>query len=240
MLCDLIPTSQPNTTESQKKSAIASWAIMVLVALCHKPNAGKEPSNVATTACLFVLSGLARAIQDVIASEEPVDTRYGRLYALSDLTFCLLTAAPFAQRPSASPSEAPIQIAKIMLEKNFAALLSIALADVDLNFPSVQRLLNSILRPLEHLTNAVTKISRASSDQKSGDSTAPPASTIEVESVPPTESLVEDEEMLPTKEEVPDLYQNSALGLYEGELEPGNRDNSPNTSKEEDQFDNDD
>jgi hypothetical protein len=50
MLCDLIPTgplSQPNTTESPKKSVIASWAIMVLVALCHEPNTGKEPSNVA-------------------------------------------------------------------------------------------------------------------------------------------------------------------------------------------------
>ena len=44
MLCDLIPTdplSQPNTTESQKKSAIASWA---------EPTAGKEPSDVVTTA----------------------------------------------------------------------------------------------------------------------------------------------------------------------------------------------
>ncbi|KNZ55488.1 hypothetical protein VP01_2663g5 [Puccinia sorghi] len=224
MLCDLIPTgplSQPNTTESQKKSAIASWAIMVLVALCHEPNAGKEPSDVVTTARSFVLSGLARAIQDAIVSEEPVDTRYGRL-------------------PSTSPSEAPIQIAKIMLEKNFAALLSNALADVDLNFPSVQRLLNSILRPLEHLTKAVTKISRASSERKGGDSTAAPASTIEVESVPPTESSGEDEEMMPTEEDAPDLYRNSALGLYEGELEPGNRDNSPNTSEEEDQFDDDD
>ncbi|POW21744.1 hypothetical protein PSHT_02053, partial [Puccinia striiformis] len=207
MLCDLIPTgplSQPNTTESQKKSAIASWAIMVLVALCHEPNAGKEPSDVVTSARSFVLSGLARAIQDAIVSEEPVDTRY------------------------ASPSEAPIQIAKIMLEKNYAALLSNALADVDLNFPSVQRLLNSILRPLEHLTKAVTKISRASTDRKTGDNTTGPASTIEVESVPPTESSVEDEEMMPTEEDAPDLYRNSALGLYEGELEPGNRDNSPN------------
>ncbi|KAI9601992.1 hypothetical protein KEM48_001282 [Puccinia striiformis f. sp. tritici PST-130] len=243
MLCDLIPTgplSQPNTTESQKKSAIASWAIMVLVALCHEPNAGKEPSDVVTSARSFVLSGLARAIQDAIVSEEPVDTRYGRLYALSDLTFRLLTAAPFAQRPSASPSEAPIQIAKIMLEKNYAALLSNALADVDLNFPSVQRLLNSILRPLEHLTKAVTKISRASTDRKTGDNTTGPASTIEVESVPPTESSVEDEEMMPTEEDAPDLYRNSALGLYEGELEPGNRDNSPSTSEEEDHFDDDD
>ncbi|KAI7946742.1 hypothetical protein MJO29_011269 [Puccinia striiformis f. sp. tritici] len=209
MLCDLIPTgplSQPNTTESQKKLAIASWAIMVLVALCHEPNAGKEPSDVVTSARSFVLSGLARAIQDAIISEEPVDTRYGRLYALSDLTFRLLTATPFAQRPSASPSEAPIQIAKIMLEKNYAALLSNALADVDLNFPSVQRLSNSILRPLEHLTKAVTKISRASTNRKTGNNTTGPASTIEVESVPPTKSSVEDEEMMPTEEDAPDLY----------------------------------
>ncbi|PLW46844.1 hypothetical protein PCANC_06584 [Puccinia coronata f. sp. avenae] len=60
--------------------------------------------------------------------------------------------------PSASPSEAPIQIAKIMLKKNFAALPSNALTDIDLNVPSVQQLLISILRPLEHLTKAVTKI----------------------------------------------------------------------------------
>ncbi|KAA1092675.1 hypothetical protein PGT21_011021 [Puccinia graminis f. sp. tritici] len=99
-----------------------------------------------------------------------------------------------------------------MPKKNYAALLSNALADVDLNFPSVQWLLNSILRPLEHLTKAVTKISRASSDQKSGDSTTGPASTIEVET----------------------------LGLYEGELEPGNQDNLPNTSEEEDHFDDED
>lgn len=243
MLCDLIPTgplSQPNTTESQKKSAIASWAIMVLVALCHEPHAGKEPSEIVTSVRSFVLSGLARAIQDAIVSEEPVDTRYGRLYALSDLSFRLLTAAPFAQRPSASPSEAPIQIAKIMLEKNFAALLSNALADVDLNFPSVQRLLNSILRPLEHLTKAVTKISRASTDRKNGDNATGPASTIEVESVSPTESSDEGDEMTSAEVDAPDLYRNSALGLYEGELEPGNRDNSPHTSEEEDQFDDDD
>ena len=80
MLCDLIPTgplSQPNTTESQKKSAIASWAIMVLVVLCHEPNAGKEPPDVITSVRSFVLGGLVRAIQDLIISEEPVDTRYG-------------------------------------------------------------------------------------------------------------------------------------------------------------------
>jgi hypothetical protein len=66
MLCDLIPMvplSQPNTTKFQKKSTIYSCAIMVLFALCHEPNAGKEPSDVATSAHLFVLSGLQFKMQ---------------------------------------------------------------------------------------------------------------------------------------------------------------------------------
>ncbi|KAH9820843.1 hypothetical protein DFH28DRAFT_1121207 [Melampsora americana] len=241
MLSDLIPTgplSQPNTAESQKKSAIASWAIMVLVALCHEPNAMKEPAGGVTTARAFVINGLGRAFQDAIISDEPVDTRYGRLYALSDLAYRLLTAAPFAQRPSATPSDAPIQIAKIMLEKNFAALLSNALADVDLNFPSVQRLLNSILRPLEHLTKAVTKIGRSTTDRKAVEGSAGATSTVEVESVT-SDSSDGDEEMV-GDDDAPDLYRNSALGLYEGELEPGNRENTPTTSEDGEHFDDED
>ncbi|CAH7665805.1 hypothetical protein PPACK8108_LOCUS92, partial [Phakopsora pachyrhizi] len=40
-------------------------------------------------------------------------------------------------------------------------------------------------------------------------------------------------------EDAPDLYRNSALGLYEGELEPRHRDNTP-SSEGEDQFDDED
>ncbi|KNZ54329.1 hypothetical protein VP01_2975g1 [Puccinia sorghi] len=87
-----------------KKSAITSWVIMVLVALCHDPNTG----NNVTSACAFVLSGCERTIQDTTFSKDSVDTRYSQLYAL----------------PSASPnSKAQIQIAKITLEKNYAAFL---------------------------------------------------------------------------------------------------------------------
>ncbi|KNZ48648.1 hypothetical protein VP01_5514g2 [Puccinia sorghi] len=81
---------------------------------------------------------------------------------LCSILYSVSLPAPFAHRPSTSPT-----------------LLSNALADVNLKFPSVQRLLNLILRPLEHLTKAVTKISQASSKQKGGESTAALASTIE-------------------------------------------------------------
>ncbi|KNZ47708.1 hypothetical protein VP01_6206g1, partial [Puccinia sorghi] len=177
MLCDLIPTgplSQSNTTESQKR------LVMVLVALCHEPNAGKEPS--------FVMQSSLKN-WSILASVDCM--------LCSTLDSVSLPPRPLLIDPQPAP--------------NFVALLSNALADVDLNFHSVQRLLILILRPLEHLTKAVTKISQASSKRKGGDSTAALASMIEVESVPPTESLGEDEEMMPTKEDAPDLYQNSAL-----------------------------
>ncbi|CAH7671716.1 hypothetical protein BY996DRAFT_4373394 [Phakopsora pachyrhizi] len=66
MLCDLIqtgPLSQPNTTESQKNSAISTWAIVVLVALCHEPNAGKEPLETVTSIRSFALGSWAQTIQ---------------------------------------------------------------------------------------------------------------------------------------------------------------------------------
>ncbi|KAI8445182.1 hypothetical protein BY996DRAFT_2195540 [Phakopsora pachyrhizi] len=122
-----------------------------------------------------------------------------------------------------------MQIAKIMLKKNFAVMLTNALADVDLNFPSVQQLLNSILWPLEHLTKAVTKIGRASTDRKTGDSIGGAALA----------SSAGDEEMAAEDEDAPNLYRNSALDIYEGELEPRHRDNTP-SSEGEDQFDDED
>ncbi|KAI8455267.1 hypothetical protein BY996DRAFT_6413276 [Phakopsora pachyrhizi] len=119
---------QPNKTKSQKKSAIESWAIMVLFALRNVPNAGKKPSETVTFVRPYVLGSLARANQDAVVSEEPFDARYGCVYALLDLTFC--------PTPLGKSKRCPMQIAKIMLEKNFAAMLSNALANVDLNFQS--------------------------------------------------------------------------------------------------------
>ncbi|CAH7686373.1 hypothetical protein BY996DRAFT_6556400 [Phakopsora pachyrhizi] len=45
--------------------------------------------------------------------------------------------------------------------------------------------------------------------------------------------------MVAEVEDAPDLYRISALGLYEGELEPEHRDNNP-SSEGEDQFDDED
>ena len=97
----------------------------------------------------FVLEAISRAVKDLSLSEG-LDSRYGRLFALSDLCHRLLTVRfnAVARKPQ---DETPTHIAKVMLEKNFVSTLTNALAEVDLNYPNVRSLVAVILRPLEHL-----------------------------------------------------------------------------------------
>jgi E3 ubiquitin-protein ligase HUWE1 len=44
-----------------------------------------------------------------------------------------------------------IQVARIMLEKNYVSLLTAAAGEVDLNYPGVKLVLGSLLKALEQL-----------------------------------------------------------------------------------------
>jgi E3 ubiquitin-protein ligase HUWE1 len=93
------------------------------------------------------LEAVSRAIKDPSQSES-LDARYGRLLALADLCYRLLTVRfnPGLRKPH---EETPTHIAKIMLEKNFVSTLTNALAEVDLNYPNVRVVVAAMLKPLE-------------------------------------------------------------------------------------------
>lgn len=188
------------------------------MSLCSDPDAtvsSKDSAAEITHIRKGVLDAISRAFKEATSSSESTDVRYGRLFALSDLCYRLLTARPYAHVAKAN-DETSMQMAKLMLEKNFAVTLTNALADVDLNFPSVNNLINSILRPLEQLTKVVTKVGRSKS------SSLPPARGLGGDISSSDSSMDEDsdDESEEEEEEAPDLYRNSALGIYEGELEP--------------------
>lgn len=137
---------------SQSRHLLCNWAMSIVVALCVDTSSGSEVKDVSPdliSVRKFVLEAVSRAIKDLPASET-VDSRYGRLFALSDLCHRLLTVRfnTVARKPQ---EETPTHIAKVMLEKNFVATLTNALAEVDLNYPNVRSLVAAILRPLEHL-----------------------------------------------------------------------------------------
>jgi len=139
MLCDLIPTdplSQPNTTESQKKSAIANCDIMVPVVLCHEPSAGMEPSDVVTTARSFGLFSAGLPTQSKMQSS----LKNRLILAIVDFMVSQTLASVFLP-PRPLPKD-PVR-RRFKLQRSYwrrtlqPCLPSNALADVDFNFPSV-------------------------------------------------------------------------------------------------------
>jgi E3 ubiquitin-protein ligase HUWE1 len=131
---------------------LCNWAMSVIVALCVDSSASSEVKDMSSdliSVRKLVLEAVSRAIKDISLSEN-LDSRYGRLFALSDLCHRLLTVRfnGSARKPH---DETPTHIAKVMLEKNFVSILTNALSEVDLNYPNVRSLVAAILRPLEHL-----------------------------------------------------------------------------------------
>jgi E3 ubiquitin-protein ligase HUWE1 len=124
----------------------------VVVALCLDlsvaPNIKDIPAKV-IAARKLVLDVIAKSIWGALP-RETLESRYSQLSALAELTFSLLSrsTAPSAPRPT---GDAHLHIPKVMLEKNFVALLTSTLGEIDLNFPIVQSLVTALLRPLELL-----------------------------------------------------------------------------------------
>ena len=239
LLNDLIPagTVVPATdAESRRRATLSMWASLVIISLCCDPDAAsptKDSAHEIAQVRKGALDAIARAFKEATASSEPTDVRYGRLFALSDLCYRLLTsrAYPGLAKPRDDTS---MQLAKLMLEKNFAVILTNALADVDLNFPSVNNLINGILRPLEQLTKVVTKVGRAK--------TANQASVPDDDESTDGSSMDEDEDVDSEEEteQAPNLYRNSALGVYEGELEPGHEAYNSDSGEEDEYGEEDD
>lgn len=230
LLSELVTYGTISTTSDSKhrnKGMLCSWAMNVIGALCVDTSSAQDMKDVSTDLVLvrkFVLETISRAIKDIFSGPESTDARYGRLLALADLCHRLLTVRvnPTSRKHQ---DDVPTHLAKIMLEKNFVAVLTTALSEVDLNYPNVRNLVAAILRPLEYLcvdififclkfadnlnrTKIAIKMSKSSGKNK--EDARKDASV--------SEGSEDNEEILENegREETPDLYRNSALGMYGG------------------------
>jgi E3 ubiquitin-protein ligase HUWE1 len=108
------------------------------------------------------------------------------------------------------------QLRRIMFEKGYINALTASVADIDLNFPNAKRAVKYILRPLKTLTTTAVNLSdlsliSATTSQNDED---------EIESA--TSVSEHDDE----REETPDLFRNSTLGMFE----PGREEDSSSES----------
>ncbi|KAI9820754.1 MAG: hypothetical protein M1827_005124 [Pycnora praestabilis] len=236
LLNALIPVGTLNHCEDisfKKKSATSTWAINVVVALCSKTGErgmdkvqdlsdGEDESDLLFVR-KFVLEHALKAYKDANASSEGLDGKYAHMLNISDL-FHRMILGKQTSANTVAPTEIHMasgrQLARIMYEKNFISALTSSIADIDLNFPGAKRAVKYILRPLRLLTTTAIELSESSS-------IATPGQTDEDEISTATSVSDLDE----GREETPDLFRNSTLGMFE----PGREEESSSESSEGDE-----
>lgn len=235
-LTSLIPIGSLNHPEdipSKKQAATANWAINTIVSLCSKTServiglkisTSEEESDLAYVR-KFVLEHALRAYKDAMASSEPLDQKYARLLSLGNLFYRMLTGK---QQSGVNHSMLEMvtvsqkQLGRFMYEKNFITALTSSIAELDLNFPGAKRAVKYILRPLKLLTDIGVTLSI------SGDVSAP--GTTEDDEISSATSVSDDDN---EREETPDLFRNSTLGMFETANSDDDEDESGSDEAEE-------
>lgn len=238
LLNDVVPVgslSNDETIAYRKKNTTSNWAMSAIVSLCLRTNENghskkqgsidEDDESDLLFVRKFVLEHALKAYKDAMVSEEHADVKYARLLDIADLFNRLLhgrLVPSMGAPPPITESGFQKSIAKLMFEKNFISALTSSIADVDLNFPGSKRAIKYILKPLKALTSTAVVLS-----QESDLSTTPGLTTEDDEiSTATSVSDVEDE-----REETPDLFRNSTLGMFE----PGREEESSSGESEEDE-----
>lgn len=235
LLFDLIPTGtldHVDTTAMRKKLVTSTWADSVLTALLaktgeHPIDKTSEPYESKNESDLlfvreFVLQNILKAYKEASSSTEPLDVKYARMLALADLMNHIMNGKDnvgMSDTQVASVSQK--QLRRIMFDKGYITALTSSIADIDLNFPGAKRAVKYILRPLKTLTTtaiALSDLSLISATPGQG----------EEDDIESATSLSEPED---DREETPDLFRNSTLGMFE----PGREEDSESDSDDEDE-----
>ncbi|CAO2650868.1 Nn.00g091650.m01.CDS01 [Neocucurbitaria sp. VM-36] len=245
LLNSLVPIGSLNhegDLSFKKKLATSNCAIDVIVSLCNKTGEYAVPKTDAnqlspyaeTESDLlfvrkFVLEHALKAFKDTNASDEPLDMKYSRLLSIADIFSRMVSQRPNGDMLTQNADLTPNlkQMAKIMYEKNFITILTTAISDIDLNFPNAKRVVKYILKPLKWLCYVAMDLSMHY------DTSSTPDSAEEYEiSTASDDDLVDS-----TREETPDLFRNSTLGMFEPPHESESEDDSEDEDGEEIMYD---
>ena len=234
LLC-LGPANIPlDSTLIKKKAATSNHAQAVLVALVartpEKPidrtrdhfEYDDDPDLLFVRR--FVLDTVLRAYKEASLPSEPVELRYGKMMCAAELMSLMIGEKDKESQPRDTRATDPalirsqMQLKRLMYEKGYLAALTASIADVDLTFPNVKRTIKYILRVLRALAKTAYQLSQSdvipatTTDQPDDDFAS--ASSL---------SDLDDD-----REETPDLYRNSTLGM----LEPGREEDFTDESED--------
>lgn len=235
LLCMSSLTNPLDSVAAKKKAATSEQARQVLVALVAKTpekpidrtrdRFDYEDDSDLLFVRKWVLDMILRSYKDAATPHEPFDVRYAKLLSLAELMLSMIgekdrdSSTSRVSDPSASRSH--LQLKRLMYEKGFLPALTASVADIDLTFPGVKRTIKYILRVLQVMTGTAIALSQANL-LPSG-----PLDSLEDE-IASASSLSDLED---DREETPDLYRNSALGMLEAGREDDFEDDSDDDGK---------
>ncbi|EIE81892.1 hypothetical protein RO3G_06597 [Rhizopus delemar RA 99-880] len=228
LINDLLPYNHinPYAEESRKQQGISTWTASTLVAMCYDPTPISEMSaqqkNELFQVRKYVLEAIVRSLKDAIASNETATVKYSKYIVLSDLCNRILNARlnvgssltrainiDTTNDNDLNKEDAAMSNSRVMLDKNFVAVLTSAVNDVDINYPHSKAILNAMLRPLELLTRLAINNDDSNKDSNADSNKDDPFKMDTAE-----EGLQLPENPADENEGAPDLYRNSALGMY--------------------------
>ncbi|KAK3683826.1 hypothetical protein B0T22DRAFT_262726 [Podospora appendiculata] len=233
----LSPNLPMDTILLKKKIATSTQAQAVLVALVART--GEKPLDRTRDnfeyddepdllfVRRFVLDTILRAYKEASVPGEPFDVRYGKMICLAELMSQMIGEKDKDSTPGNTRGTDPgvtrsyAQLKRIMYEKGYLATMTASIAEIDLTFPNVKRTIKYILRVLRSLTKTAFQLSQ--SDVMPAAS--PDPLDDEVASASSLSDLDDD------REETPDLYRNSTLGM----LEPGREEDFSEDSEDDDE-----
>jgi len=222
LLCvDMLSPTPAQSVAAQKQQITSAKAQNVLVSLMTKtretvPTRTGERFEYDDDADLlmvrkFVLDTVLRAYEKAATPDETVEARYSRMQCLSVL-MCHMVGdlerdQPTTRSADQSPTRSQMQLRRMMYEKGFLDKLTSSIAEIDLKYPGVKRVIKHILRVLRVLTQTAKELSH--SKVMMPVSSLPEQVEDDIMSTSSLSDLADD------REDTPDLYRNSALGMLE-------------------------
>lgn len=221
LLCQDSLNGTSDTMASKKKSATATRAASVLVALVTRSGEkvydrsrdrfeyDDDPDLLFVRK--FVLDTILKAFERAAGPDESLDSRYARMQSLAEL-MCQIIGDKEKDHPSTHRSDmlntqVHAQLRRMMYEKGYLEKLTASIAEIDLKYPGVKRVIKYILRVLRILTETAKDLSLTSNVIPT--SSLPEYIEDEIASASSLSDLEDD------REETPDLYRHSALGMLE-------------------------
>lgn len=206
----LVPTQPLIKTgnEWERRNAVSSLAKLCVLSLVStvplernkKPDPHKEDADMAIIR-KFVVEILLRIMKDTCKSDAVANARYGKLIDLFDLVGSLINtkfrdlSGPLLNKHATHYDT--FFLTRNLVEKQVPQQITEILGEVDLNFPSVHRVVKAGLKPLKYLSKVKTDFQDLFQENSKG---------------------VEDEDIVPDVEDdddTPDLFRNSTLGMYD-------------------------